>query len=101
MMIGFTSNMTTYIISEQLIVKLVNQHRKDIVFCVTDQGPGIESAYLQKVFERYFKVPGSKLKGTGLGLAISKEFIEVQHGKIWAESEVGKGCSFKFCLSKS
>ena len=71
------------------------------MFSVTDRGAGIEGVHLHKVFDRYFKVPGSKAKGTGLGLAICKEFIEMQHGKIWAESEVGKGCSFKFCLSRS
>lgn len=98
---NFLTNAIKYSAKGSTIIISVNQRKQDIIFSVTDQGPGIESEYLQKVFERYFKVPGSKPKGTGLGLAISKEFIEVQHGKIWAESEVGKGCSFKFCLSKS
>lgn len=98
---NFLTNAIKYSAEGSTITISVNQRRKDIVFSVTDQGPGIESEYLRKVFERYFKVPGSKPKGTGLGLAISKEFIEIQHGKIWAESEVGKGCSFKFCLAKS
>lgn len=98
---NFLTNAIKYSAEGSTITISVNQRKQDIVFSVTDQGPGIESEYLQKVFERYFKVPGSKPKGTGLGLAISKEFIEVQHGKIWAESELGKGCSFKFCLSKS
>jgi signal transduction histidine kinase len=69
-----------------------------VTFSVTDHGPGIASEYLSRLFERYFQVPGAKTKGTGLGLAISKEFIEAQKGKIWAESEIGKGSVFSFTL---
>ena len=69
-----------------------------IQFSVEDFGPGIAQQYLPRLFERYFKVPGSKSKGTGLGLAISKDFIEAQKGKIWVESEIGKGSIFKFSL---
>ncbi|MFN8286310.1 MAG: histidine kinase dimerization/phospho-acceptor domain-containing protein [Chitinophagales bacterium] len=69
-----------------------------IQFLVKDYGPGIEDKYAQRVFERYFKVPGSKV-GTGLGLAICKEFIEAQGGKIWMESQFGSGASFRFALN--
>ena len=69
-----------------------------VTFSVKDQGPGISAEYIHKVFERFFKVPGSREKGTGLGLAISKEFIEAQGGKIWVESELGRGSTFYFSL---
>lgn len=69
-----------------------------VQFSVTDHGPGIAREYHSRLFERYFKVPGSKAKGTGLGLGISKEFIEAQKGKIWVESEIGKGAIFSFAL---
>jgi NtrC-family two-component system sensor histidine kinase KinB len=69
-----------------------------IEFSVTDQGPGIPSEYSGKVFERFFKVPGSKAGGTGLGLAISKELIEAQGGRIWVTSEIGSGSIFAFSL---
>ncbi len=76
----------------------VHQQDKNLIFSVTDHGPGIEKQYLLRLFERYFQVPGSKEKGTGLGLAISKDFVEVQGGTIWIESEVGKGSAFYFQL---
>lgn len=68
-----------------------------IHFSVKDVGPGIETKYIPRLFEKYFQVPGSP-SGTGLGLAISKEFIEAQGGKIAVESEVGKGSDFSFEL---
>lgn len=97
---NFLTNAIKYSSIGSTITISVSQQENDIVFSVTDQGPGIEGEHLPKVFERYFKVPGSKAKGTGLGLAISKDFIEIQKGKIWVESQVGKGCSFKFSLPR-
>lgn len=70
----------------------------EIEFSVKDEGPGIPSEYLSRVFDRFFKIPGSKTGGTGLGLAISKEFIEGQGGQIWVKSEIGSGSTFGFNL---
>ena len=47
-----------------------------------DKGKGIDIRYRNKVFDKYFQIPGSHKTGTGLGLAISKEFIEAQGGTI-------------------
>lgn len=64
-------------------------------FSVVDFGVGIDPKYKDKVFERFYQVPGiNGKKGTGLGLSISKEFIEAQGGRIWVESEPGKGSKF-------
>ena len=69
------------------------------MFAVTDNGKGIDDKYLPKIFDRYFKVPGTlERNGTGLGLSISKEFIEAQHGHIWASSKLGEGSRFEFIL---
>jgi len=70
-----------------------------VEFSVADQGSGISSEYSEKVFERFFKVPGSKAGGTGLGLAISKELIEAEGGTIWLKSEIGSGSVFGFNLA--
>jgi len=74
----------------------------DIEFSVQDHGQGIESKYLPRIFERYFKVPGATVEqtGTGLGLAIAKDFIEAQSGKIGVQSELGEGSRFYFTLKK-
>ena len=69
-----------------------------IQFAIRDTGPGIEDKYLGKIFERYFKVPGTEQSGTGLGLAISKEFIEAQGGEISFANNPEKGAIVSFCL---
>ncbi|HMH20659.1 MAG TPA: ATP-binding protein [Puia sp.] len=68
-----------------------------VEFIVQDHGRGIDEKYLPRIFERYFKVPGTHDRdGTGLGLSISKEFIEAQGGQIWADSRIGEGSRFGF-----
>lgn len=61
---------------------------------VQDFGKGIDPRYHRSIFERYFRVPGTKVQGSGLGLAISKDFMEAHGGCIRVESEVGKGSRF-------
>lgn len=69
---------------------------------VIDTGPGIGRQDLDKLFTKFYQVsrPGTKekTKGTGLGLAISKGIVEKHGGKIWVESELGKGSKFSFTL---
>jgi PAS domain S-box-containing protein len=77
-------------------VSAISQDGK-IAFLVKDQGNGIEEKYLPRIFDRYFKVPGSHdHNGTGLGLSISKEFIEAQGGTIGVDSRLGEGSQFGF-----
>jgi len=74
-----------------------------IQITVADTGPGIPKDYLDKVFEKFQQVgvgSGEK-RGTGLGLTIAKYAVEAHLGKIWAESEVGKGSRFSFWLPKN
>lgn len=63
---------------------------------VEDNGPGIEPVALPHVFERFYK--SSDSGGMGLGLSIAKYLVEAHGGKIWAESEVGKGAKISFTL---
>lgn len=72
-----------------------------IKFSVTDTGQGIEPQYVNKIFDRYFRIPGTKKEGTGLGLSISKEFIEAQGGTITVQSDFGAGSVFSFSLTKT
>ncbi|MEO7984390.1 MAG: ATP-binding protein [Bacteroidota bacterium] len=82
------------------IIVSVKKSADIIEFSVSDSGPGIPSEFSTKVFERFFKVPGSKAGGTGLGLAISKELIEAEGGQIWVKSEIGSGTTFGFNLPR-
>ena len=68
---------------------------------VKDTGIGISNDNINKLFriDTDYKRPGTaNEQGTGLGLKLSKEFVEKLGGKIWVESELGKGCDFKFTL---
>ncbi len=70
---------------------------EDTVFYVRDNGIGIDRSQHDKVFELFYKVDNSS-KGTGAGLAIVKRIIEVHNGRVWIESEPGKGCTVCFTL---
>lgn len=75
----------------------------DIIFSVTDTGIGIKEEDLEAIFDSFKQVGPAQIagyEGTGLGLAISKQFVEMQGGKIWAESELGKGSTFTLTLPK-
>lgn len=65
-----------------------------IVLYVQDFGRGIDPRYHESIFERYFRVPGTKIQGSGLGLSISRDFVEAHNGTLTVESELGKGSRF-------
>lgn len=72
-----------------------------IIFFVKDTGCGIENSELDRIFERFYQVENSfsrSVEGTGLGLSIVKEFVSMLEGRIWVESEVGKGTTFYFTI---
>ena len=81
----------------EIIVKAASKDNS-VKLSIQDFGIGIDPAYQQKIFDRFFRVPGTQKKGTGLGLAISKEFIEAMKGTVHVESEPGKGSTFTFYL---
>ncbi|MSU20662.1 MAG: PAS domain-containing protein [Pedosphaera sp.] len=74
---------------------------KKIEICVRDDGPGIPSEALARVFERFYRVDGARSRkegGTGLGLSIVKHIVQAHGGEIWAKSDLGQGASFHFTL---
>ncbi len=71
------------------------------IFYVRDEGIGIESKYFEKIFVIFQKLnPREQQDGTGLGLAVCKRIVERHGGKIWLESELGKGATFIFSIPK-
>lgn len=72
--------------------------KKHVTFVVKDQGIGISATRHKHIFTKYYQVKENDGKGFGLGLYIAKEIIKRHHGKIWVESEIGKGCKFYFSL---
>ena len=76
----------------------VRKNNNDVEFSIRDNGPGISEEDCGKLFQRFTQIGNKSKQGWGLGLAISKEFMQAQNGKIWVESEIGKGSKFVFSL---
>lgn len=93
------SNAIRYSYDNSTIYLTIKEQNKKVQISVRDTGQGIAPQYKDKVFDRYFRVPGTTKEGTGLGLAISKEFIEAQNGQIKVESEFGAGSTFSVTLN--
>ncbi len=76
----------------------------EVQISVSDTGIGIPADQLGRIFERFYQVDGTatrSYRGTGLGLTICKHIVEYHGGRIWVESEEGKGSTFHFVLPKS
>jgi signal transduction histidine kinase len=78
-------------------VKLSARHLEaggEIEFVVQDQGEGIPADKIDRIFERFFRVDGGRVRekgGTGLGLSIVKHLIQLHGGRVWAKSRAGEG----------
>lgn len=94
------SNAIRYSYDNSTIYLAIQQTINQVQISVRDTGQGIPPQYKDKIFDRYFRVPGTKKEGTGLGLAICKEFIEAQGGQITVDSEFGEGSKFVLWLNK-
>lgn len=73
----------------------------ELVFHVTDTGIGIPAEELDNVFAEFRQVdstPTREFGGTGLGLSITRRFVEMHGGRVWVESDFGKGCTFRFTV---
>jgi signal transduction histidine kinase len=72
----------------------------EVTVSVADTGPGIAAEDLERIFEEFqqTEVGAQQREGTGLGLALSKRFVEMHGGRIWCDSELGKGSTFRFTL---
>ncbi len=72
----------------------------EIRFEISDTGAGIAKKDIDKLFNKFERIFAEKQEGTGLGLSIAKDIVELHKGKIWVESETGKGSRFIFTLPR-
>jgi two-component system sensor histidine kinase KdpD len=75
----------------------------EVIVSVEDCGPGISEQEQRKVFEKFYrgKDQRERIPGTGMGLTIAREIVRAHHGRIWVESEPGKGARFSFSLPRA
>ena len=83
-------------------IEVSTQRRgSEAIVKIQDSGPGIPAEKLENIFEAFVQLstgPGRRSGGTGLGLAICKKIVELHGGRIWVESELGRGSAFYFAL---
>jgi len=83
----------------ETVVRLVSRRTVDEVeLSVSDGGPGIPAEALTHIFERFWQAKETARQGTGLGLYIAKGIVEAHRGRVWAESILGQGSTFRFVL---
>lgn len=81
------------------VIKVMTKHiGHELQVAVQDTGPGIEPKLLPHIFDRFSQAQSKSHLGTGLGLTIAKGIVEAHEGKIWVESQVGKGCTITFTI---
>ncbi len=83
------------------IIVSFQQTKTEVIVAVADTGVGIPADKIEKLFTKFYRVgqaPTAESEGTGLGLYIAKSLVELHQGKIWVESEVGRGSTFYFSL---
>ena len=81
----------------------LDEHEQEIIFSVRDRGPGIPKKDQIRLFEKFYQIKGQeqngkRRRGSGLGLAIVKSIVERHGGRVWVNSQVGRGSTFYFSL---
>lgn len=97
-MINLLSNAAKYSPKADKIFITVTKENQEVKVSVKDSGIGIRKENFKRVFERYFRESNSQFQGLGIGLSISYEIIQRHKGKIWVQSEPGKGSTFYFTI---
>lgn len=94
------TNAVKYTSSGGKIAIALSGSDKGMRFEISDSGPGIAKKDFNKLFDKFERLTAERQEGTGLGLAITRDIVHLHKGKIWVESELGKGSKFIFTLPR-
>jgi two-component system phosphate regulon sensor histidine kinase PhoR len=87
----------------RVTISAIEKDQREIQFSIEDNGIGIPREDIPRIFERFYRVDkgrSQELGGTGLGLSIVKHLVQAHGGRVWVESQPGKGSTFYFTLPK-
>ncbi len=96
-------NAIKYSPAGSLIVVRGEVTEAEVIISVADQGEGIAPEHLNQLFDKFFRIKtglGRHVAGTGLGLPIARAIVESHGGRIWADSQVGRGATFSFTIPR-
>jgi K+-sensing histidine kinase KdpD len=88
----------------KITLKVINHSPEEIMVTISDEGIGIPRDQIDNLFQKFVRITSGEareIKGTGLGLWICKEIIQAHGGKIWVESDIGKGSTFIFTVKRT
>ncbi len=100
-LMNLTDNAVKYSPEDTSVTVKCSKSGNDVLFSVTDQGPGIEKIHIPRLFERFYRVDKARSRkegGTGLGLAIVKHIVNLHKGQVKVESKPGKGSTFTIVI---
>jgi PAS domain S-box-containing protein len=100
-LINLLSNAVKYTPAGGKITLRLSGTAEEARFEISDSGPGIAPKDFDKLFDKFERLTAERQEGTGLGLSITKDIIELHKGRIWVESELGKGSKFIFTLPRN
>lgn len=103
--INLVSNAILYTPSGGTVQVRLDDTADAVRFVVADTGPGIAESDRERIFDKFYRAAGhdgrpQRIPGSGLGLAIAKQAVDIHNGRIWVDSEVGKGSTFQVELPK-
>jgi two-component system, OmpR family, sensor kinase len=101
--VNLISNAVLYTQPGGTVLVTVGMRGSEARLAVSDNGPGVAPEDKERIFEKFYRAPGAdgrarRIPGSGLGLAIAKQAVEAHGGRIWVESEPGKGSVFHVLL---